>query len=131
MCFYQCPAHPAILGATIRPSQPTNVVPQAAMVVVRNVFQLQFGKAKEAVALMKEGLAIQKRAITDVEFSTRMLTDVTGPFYTLVLELSVPSLSTFESYAPKLFGNKEWQANYQKVGELVESGYREIFTVVE
>ncbi len=101
------------------------------MVVVRNVFQLKFGKAKEAVALMKEGLAIQKRAITDVEFSTRLLTDVTGPFYTLVLELTVPSIAMFESYAPKLFGNKEWQANYQKVGELVESGYREIFTVVE
>ena len=61
------------------------------MVVVRNVFQLKFGKAKEAVALMKEGLAIQKRAMTDVEFSTRVLTDVTGPFYTLVLELSVPT----------------------------------------
>ena len=101
------------------------------MVVVRNVFQLKFGKAKEAVALMKEGLAIQKRVITDVDFSTRVLTDVTGPFYTLVLELSVPSLSTFETYAPKLFGNKEWQAYYQKMGELVESGYREIFTVVE
>jgi hypothetical protein len=101
------------------------------MVVIRNVFQLRFGKAKEAVALMKEGLAIQKRAVTDVEFSTRVLTDVTGPFYALVLELTVPSLATFEAFAPKLFGNKEWQANYQKVGALVESGYREIFTVVE
>ena len=30
------------------------------MIVIRNVFQLEFGKAKEAVALMKEGLAIQK-----------------------------------------------------------------------
>jgi hypothetical protein len=58
-----------------------------AMIVVRNVFQLKFGKAKEAVALLKEGLAIQKKALSGVEFSTRVLTDVTGPFYTLVLEL--------------------------------------------
>ena len=72
------------------------------MIVVRNVFQLKFGKAKEAVALMKEGVAIQKKALAGVEFSTRLLTDVTGPFYTLVLELTVPSLATFESYATTL-----------------------------
>ena len=31
------------------------------MVVIRNVFQLKFGKAREAVALFKEGIAIQKK----------------------------------------------------------------------
>ena len=101
------------------------------MIVVRNVFQLKFGKAREAVALMKEGLAIQKRVLSGVDFSTRVLTDVTGPFYTLVFEINAPNMSTFESTAPKLFGDKEWQAHYQKLSALVESGYREIFTVVE
>ena len=101
------------------------------MVVIRNVFQLKFGKAREAVALVKEGMAIQKKALAGVEFSTRLLTDVTGPFYTLVLELTVPNLSAFESTAPKLFGDKEWQANYQKLTPLVESGHREVFTIVE
>ena len=32
------------------------------MVVIRNVFRLKFGKAREAVALFKEGIAIQNRA---------------------------------------------------------------------
>jgi hypothetical protein len=27
-------------------------------------------------------------------------------------------------------GDKDWQANYQKIGPLVDSGFREIFTVV-
>jgi hypothetical protein len=31
------------------------------MIVIRNVFHLKFGKAREAVAVMKEGVAIQKR----------------------------------------------------------------------
>jgi hypothetical protein len=101
------------------------------MVVIRNVFHLKFGKAREAVALFKEGLAIQKRVGAGMNFSTRLLTDVTGPFYTVVLELTVPSLSAFETDAPRLMGDKEWQANYQKIGAFVESGYREIFTVVE
>ena len=101
------------------------------MIVVRNVFQLKFGKAKEAVALMKESLAIQNRVMSGLDYSTRVLTDVTGPFYTLVLEITVPNLAAFESNAPRLFGDKEWQASYQKMEPLVESGYREVFTILE
>ena len=101
------------------------------MIVVRNVFQLKFGKAREAVALIKQGIAIQKKALAGVDFSTRLLTDVTGPNYALVLELTVPNLATFETSAPRLFGDKDWQANYQQIVPLVESGHREIFTIVE
>ena len=101
------------------------------MIVIRNVFQLKYGKAREAIAIMKEGLAIQKRALTGVEFSTRLLTDVTGPFYTVVLELTVPNLASFESNAPRLFADKDMQANMQKMAALVESGRRDVFTIVE
>jgi hypothetical protein len=101
------------------------------MIVVRNVFRLKFGKAREAVAVLKEGRAIEKRVMSGLEYSSRVLTDVTGPFYTLVLELTVPDLGTFERNAPRLFGDKEWQANYQKMTPLVESGYREVFSIVE
>jgi len=99
------------------------------MVVVRNVFRLKFGKTKEAVALLKEGMAIQKRA--GVEMNPRIMTDVVGTFYTLVLELTVPNLAVLEANQPKVMGNKDWQAMYQKFSALVESGYREIFTLVE
>src|SRR3954447_2937342 len=101
------------------------------MVVIRNVFRLKFGKAREAVALFKEGMAIQRRMGVDAEWSTRLLTDLTGPFYTVVLELTVPNLAAFEANAPRVMGDKDWQANYQKVAALVESGSREIFTLVE
>jgi hypothetical protein len=101
------------------------------MILIRNVFQLKYGKAREALALMKEGLAIQKRVLGDVNFSTRVLTDVTGRFYTMVLELTVANLATFENHGPRLFADKDFQANVQKVTPLVESGYREVFTIVE
>ena len=99
------------------------------MILVRNVFQLKFGKAKEAVALLKEGIAIQKRA--GAEMNQRIMTDLVGTFYTLVLELTVPSMSALEANMPKVWADKDWQAYYQKFIELVESGYREIFTIVE
>jgi hypothetical protein len=101
------------------------------MVVFRNVFHLKFGKAREAVALMKEGLALQKKVLAGVDFSTRLLTDVTGQNYTLVLELTVANLATWEASAPQLFGDKDWQAHYQKMVPLVESGHRDIYTIVE
>ena len=58
------------------------------MIIVRNTFRLKFGTTREALAVMKEGIAIQKRIGIDV--SQRLLTDLTGEFYTMVLELALP-----------------------------------------
>jgi len=99
------------------------------MIVIRNVFRLKFGKAREAVAAMKEAIAIQKKLGSDA--ATRVLTDVTGDFYTLVLEFAVPSLAVIETMQSRVMGDKEWQAAYQKFVPLVESGHREMFTIVE
>ena len=99
------------------------------MIVVRNVFRLKFGKTKEAVALLKQGIAIQKQA--GVEMNQRIMADLVGTFYTLVLELTVPNMGALEANMPKVMGDKNWQANYQKFSALVDSGYREIFTIVE
>jgi hypothetical protein len=99
------------------------------MIVIRNVFRLKYGKAREALAVMKDGIAIQKRLAPDA--SARLLTDVTGRHYTLVLEVTVPSLAAFEGTVPSIFGDKDFQANYQKMVPLVESGHREIFTIVD
>ena len=101
------------------------------MVVIRNVFRLKFGQAKQVLPILKEGLAIQKRLAAGTDFSARLLTDVTGPFYTVVLELTVPSLASMETTGPRIMGDAEFQANYQKLVPLVESGYREVFNVVE
>src|SRR4026208_1155413 len=79
------------------------------MIVIRNVFRLKFGKAREAVALFKESNAIQKRVGAGAEFQVRLLTDVTGAFYTVVMEITAPSLAAFEAGAPQLMGNKDWQ----------------------
>jgi len=64
------------------------------MIVVRDVFRLKFGKAKDARALLKEGLRIAASAGFPPQ---RQLMDVTGPFYTLVLEGTHASLAAWES----------------------------------
>lgn len=99
------------------------------MIIVRNTFRLKFGKAREALAIMKEGVTLQQRAGVDV--SQRLMTDMTGPFYTIVLELTLPNLAALEATLPKVMADKDWHANYEKLVPLVESGHREIFNLVE
>jgi hypothetical protein len=98
------------------------------MILIREVFQLKFGKAKEAKALAKEGAELEKKyGYTP----SRNLTDLTGQYYTLVSERTYKSLGDFEQELQKVFANKDFSAWYQKMVPLVESGRREIFTIVE
>jgi hypothetical protein len=97
------------------------------MILVRNVFQLKFGKAKDAAVLVKESESLTKRF---GGAPTRYLTDLTGPFYTLVLEITYESLSAMENEQRNVMGGKEWGEWYQKFIPLVESGHREIYTIL-
>ena len=99
------------------------------MIVVRNVFQLKFGKSKEAMELWKEGLALAKRLGFGAKHS-RVLTDLVGQFYTVVFENTFDSLADFESSVKPVMSTPEWQAWYQKISALTESGHREIMNVV-
>jgi NIPSNAP len=99
------------------------------MIVVRNVFRLKFGKAKDALALWKEGRQIAQRV--GQSGSMRAMTDLVGPFYTLVMEEEYPSLADMERELKSEIGADEWKVWYQKFVPLVESGYREVFTLVE
>jgi hypothetical protein len=40
-------------------------------------------------------------------------------------------LATLETTQTQIMSDKDWQANYQKFVPLVESGHREIYTIVE
>lgn len=98
------------------------------MILIRNSFQLKFGKAKEAKAKIKEGVGfLQEMGVKD----NRVCLDVTGPFYTLVLENTMESLSDFENRMSKLGDSKAWQQWYASFSELIVSGHREIYTIVE
>jgi hypothetical protein len=98
------------------------------MIVVRNVFRLKFGKAREAQDVMKELSSINTRL--GYGQGMRLLTDMTGPFYTMVLELSFASLSELEKSTQAIMADASWKSSYAKMVPLVDSGYREIFNVV-
>ena len=76
---------------------------------------------------MKEGMAIQKRAGVDV--SQRLLTDMTGTFYTIVLELTLPNLAALEATMPKVMGDRGTAQRTAKAPAACVA-HQEIFTIV-
>ncbi len=97
------------------------------MIIVRNTFQLKFGKAKDAKVLIKESLDLMKRNGNSLP---RYMTDLTGEFYTLVMETQYNSLADMEKEFSSSMGSPEFEQWYNKFVPLVESGHREIFSLV-
>lgn len=99
------------------------------MIVVRDVFKLKFGKARDAVAAMKEMLAEGSKTGAGPK-SPRLMTDLVGEYYTLVLESSYANLAEYEANLAGAMPTPAFQAAYAKIVPFIESGYREIFTLV-
>jgi len=97
------------------------------MIVVRDVFTLKFGKARDVKALMEES----KKLMTAEELkNTRVLFDLVGPAYTMVLEFTCKNLTDFEAQMASGFSNPDWRKWYERFIPLVEKSYKEIFTVL-
>ncbi len=101
------------------------------MILVRNVFRLKCGQAREVNAAWKEGLAIAERAgVGGGRFQLR--THLAGPeFYALVFEGTYTSLADFEQSAQALMAVPEWRAWYPRVTALSVGGHREILNIVD
>ena len=98
------------------------------MIVVRDEFQLRFGKAREMKALLIEGRELIVRFQPTRQM--RALADLTGPAYRVVLETTYESLAEYEQSISSTLGAEEWQAWYTRVVPLVESSNREILTII-
>lgn len=99
------------------------------MIVVRDIFQLHFGKAKDAIKHLKRGREILAEAGYPV---SRILTDVTGEYYTIVMESEVESLAAYEQGMEESQEAKAWQRLYREdFVPLVREGRREIFRIVD
>ena len=97
------------------------------MYIVREIFHLQFGRYREAKALIDEGL--QKQLLLQPSGS-RILTDFTGEGYRLILELPYPSLAAYEEDLKKELGGEGWKEWYEQFKELMRYSEREILKQV-
>jgi hypothetical protein len=94
------------------------------MILVRDVFQAKYGKGGELVALFKE--VSQKWPGQAVD---RILTDASGPFFTIVTETTLESLGAWEQRMAEIFSKPEFGEWFARMTPLVESGRREFYNI--
>lgn len=93
------------------------------MFIVREIFYLQFGRYKEAKALIDEAIS---GGLMPQTTGNRVLTDFTGHSYRLIFESSYATLSDFEKELSKDMGTADWKDWYEKFKSYVSSSEREI-----
>jgi hypothetical protein len=82
------------------------------MYIERNEFQLKFGGAKEALPMWKEYLSTV--CSRDKNIHCRLLTDVSGPGYLLILEIEYETFAEAEPSICRLTHQEDWKEFYSK-----------------
>ncbi len=98
------------------------------MILVRMVFQTKWGKAQEVVDEFKKNADMMRR-VTGPRVRGRVLTDLSGPFHTVVQEMEVESLAEWERIRTAMFSDQEAQQQMGDPGDLLESGRAEFYTI--
>ncbi len=97
------------------------------MIVERIVFQAKYGKGDELVALMKQMSKDMPASGTGRNF--RVLTDRSGTFFTVVVEMEWESLGEWEKGFAQMFSDRKAQEAMDRSVALIESGRREFYNV--
>jgi len=94
------------------------------MILVRDVFQAKYGKGGELVELFKEA-----REHWPAGYAFRILTDISGPFFTVVSETEVEDMAAWEQRNAEVFAMPDFGQWFARMEPLVRSGQREFFNI--
>lgn len=98
------------------------------MIVVRDVFQAKFGRGDELVQAYKEMFTQMEGGPGGVR-GARLLTDLSGPFFTIVMELEFDSLGAWEEFRQQLFTRPEFGESFARSADAIESGRADLYTL--
>ena len=97
------------------------------MILVRMVFQAKWGNAQAVVEEFKQSADVMRK-IVGPNTRARILTDLSGPFDTVVQELEVESLAEWERLRTAIFSDPEFQQR-QTGDRPFKSGSTEFYTI--
>jgi hypothetical protein len=106
------------------------------MIVVRQVFHARFGRAGELAIELRNtydaltralGIGSGWRGLTGR--GLRILSDISGPVDTVVVEIELDSLAEWERIRREVFGSPMFRDSLPRAMALVESGRTELYTV--
>jgi hypothetical protein len=92
------------------------------MILVRIVFRVRQGQIRQVVDAMKQ-------ATVDVPNQPRILTDLSGPFNTLVMETRYASLAAAEEWRNAFFQSQDFKDREAARPEWIETGSTEYYTI--
>ena len=95
------------------------------MILVRQVFQVKYG-------CMDKMMTIFNSMPEDVRKGfgvSRVLTDISGKNFTLVMETKAESLGAYWEAFQAMFSKLEAQEGLNPMDQYVESGYKEFYTI--
>lgn len=98
------------------------------MILIRIICQARFGKASDVVAGFKQSQEIVHRVVAP-DLRVRILTDLSGPFDTVLQEIEVESLAEWERLRTAIFSNPEVQEAEAGMPDVIESGRTEFYTI--
>jgi hypothetical protein len=97
------------------------------VIVVRNTFSAKYGKGDALVEITRELLSALKN---DPRVSApRILTDLSGPAFTVEMEFQVATLAVFETVFAELVRGPAFAQWFGRVQALVDHSTRQFFTV--
>ena len=97
------------------------------MYIERNVFHLKFGASRDALPLWREYL--QRTQKRDPALHVRLMTDVSGPAYALIVEISYESFAEMDPSQCRLTNQVDWKEFYQKFIPFCEKAERTYYKV--
>ncbi len=96
------------------------------VILVRNIFQCKFGKGGEVAQLI---VATKDQWGPVGRLPMRVLSDLSGPFDTVVTETVIESIDEYNRLLRERFADEEVRRLLAPLGGLVDSGRREYFTI--
>ena len=98
------------------------------MVLVRMVLQAKPGKASETVERFKQSADVMRKFLGP-DVRVRILTDLSGPFDTVVQEMEFESLAEWERIRTAMFASPESQERQDSEERSFLSGRAEFYTI--
>ncbi len=97
------------------------------MILVRDIFQVKFGHMDQVLAALRA--QAESRAGSDGPVAvSRVLTDLSGSYFTLVMETRAESIDAYWSRLRAAFADSD-RPEGDSIMSYVESGRREFFTI--
>ena len=94
------------------------------MIIVRDVFRAKYGKGSDLVALF-----IEAKENWSVKYEPRVLTDASGPFFTVISEVQYENLAEFEQKSSEIFSQTDFGDWFDRMTKLVKSGRRDFYNI--